>query len=197
MLHIVIILAIIEIIRAYDKNTQNKTLRILRIFYPLLLVLFGWSEIDILARMFFGSYWPTEHIIDLEKSIFGVYPTIWIQKFLRPWLDELMNIFYDGYYLFMPLVGIILFSKGKYQEVFAAFALGTAVHFSNFILFYFLPTLGPQEMFPELQHLKYTGYFFAEITRQIQATGSVRGGTFPSSHVSAAFAWALIALRYE
>jgi membrane-associated phospholipid phosphatase len=197
LIHIGIILAILEIIRAHERNTQNKSLTMVRIFYPIILVLFGWSEIDILARMFFGTYWSTDHIIHLEKLIFAVYPTIWAQKFLHPWLDELMNIFYDGYYLFMPLVGITLFFKRKYKEVFAAFAIGTAVHFSNFILFYFFPTLGPQEMFTELQHLKFTGYIFAEITRIIQSNGSVRGGTFPSSHVSAAFAWALIAFRYE
>jgi len=197
LLHVVIILTILEFIRAYNKKSHNKVLIIIRMFYPIVLILFGWSEIDYLARMFFGAYWSTAHIIQLEKLIFGVYPTIWVQKFLHPWLDELMNIFYDGYYLFMPLVGVTLFLKRKYKEIFAAFAIGTAVHFSNFILFYFFPTLGPQEMFTELQNLKFTGYIFAELTRILQASGSVRGGTFPSSHVSAAFAWALIALRYE
>ena len=197
VLHIGIIVAISEIIRAYDKKPQHKALTFIRIFYPLVLVLFAWSEIDYLVRMFYGSYWTTDYIIRLEKWLFGVYPTLWAQQFLRPWLDELMNIFYDTYFLFMPIVGFTLFFKKRYKAAMAAFSIGTAVHFSNFLLFYFLPTLGPQEVFSELQPLNFTGYIFADLTRILQAHGSVKGGAFPSSHVSAAFAWALIAFRYE
>lgn len=197
VLHIVIILAILEIIRIYNRNTRNKALTFVRIFYPVVLILFAWSEIDVLVRMFYGTFWTTDQIIRLEKFIFGFYPTIWAQQFLRPWLDELMNIFYDTYFLFMPIVGFTLFFKKKYTEAMAAFSIGTSVHFSNFMLFYFLPTLGPQEIFSELQPLKFTGYIFSELTRILQANGSVKGGAFPSSHVSAAITWALIALRYE
>lgn len=197
LIHIGIILIILEIVRAYEKNTRKKTLIAVRIFYPIFLILFGWSEIDILVRMFFGTYWSTDPIIQLEKLIFGVNPTIWIQQYLHPWLDELMNIFYNGYFLFMPITGLFLFFKKKYNEAIVAFSIGTAVHFSNFFLFYFFPTLSPAEIFSELQPLNYTGYFFSELTRIIQSNGSVRGGTFPSSHVSAALAWALVALRYE
>ena len=197
ILHIVIILAILEIIRIYNKNSKNKVLTFVRIFYPIVLILLAWNEIDALVRMFYGTYWTTEQIVRIEKLVFGVYPTIWIQQFLYPWLVELMNFFYDSYYLFMPIVSLILFFKKKDEEASAAFSLITAVLFSNFILFYLFPTLGPHHKFEELKTLNHTGYFFGEITRTIQANGSIRGGAIPSSHVSAAITWALIALRYE
>ncbi|UCE08264.1 MAG: phosphatase PAP2 family protein [bacterium] len=197
LIHIGIIVAILEIARVYAKYPHNKTLKFVRIFYPISLILYGWREIDVLARMIYGNFWSTDHIIHLEKLIFGVYPTIWFQQFFCPWRDELMNFFYDSYYLFMPIVSLTLFFKRKDEAAIAAFSLITAVLFSNFILFYLFPTLGPHDKFVEWKTLSYTGYIFGEITRTIQANGSIRGGAIPSSHVSAALAWALIALRYE
>lgn len=197
LIHLGIIIAILEIIWIYEKNPHQNILRFIRIFYPVILILFGWKEIDFLLRIFFGSYWATDYIIQFEKLIFGGCPTIWFQQFLHPWLDEIMTLVYNSYFLFMPIVGLTLFFKKKYQEAYAAFSIGTSVHFSNFVLFYLFPVVGPQEIFAELQPLKFTGYLFGEITRIIQANGSVKGGAFPSAHVSAALAWTLAALRYE
>jgi membrane-associated phospholipid phosphatase len=53
------------------------------------------------------------------------------------------------------------------------------------------------ESLDALHTRRYSGYVVAEITRFIQAQGSVRGGTFPSSHISEALAWALMAFRYN
>ena len=197
LIHIGIIFAVLEIIRIYEKLPGKIFLKFVRIFYPVILFLFGWKEIDLLVRIFYGNYWATDYVIQLEKSIFGLCPTLWFQQFLRPWLDEIMNFIYNSYYFFMPAVSLTLFFKKKYAAAYAAFFIGTAVHFSNFVLFYLFPVIGPQEVFAELQPLKFSGYFFGEITRILQANGSVKGGAFPSSHVSAAFAWSFIALRYE
>ena len=197
LIHIGIIFAILEIIKIYEKFPDKIYSKFLRIFYPIALFLFGWKEIHFLVRMLYGNFWGTHYVIQFEKSIFGLCPTLWFQQFLRPWLDEIMNFIYNSYYLFMPAVSFTLFFKRKYTEAYAAFFIGSTVHFSNFVLFYLFPVVGPQEVFSELQPLKFTGYFFGELTRILQSSGSVKGAAFPSSHVSAAFTWSFIALRYE
>ncbi len=199
LIHAVIIMVILEIVRLGEKKRHKKALWFLRTFYPIASVLYGWSEIGDLSRMFFGDFWATDLIVRLDKLIFGVHPTIWFQQFYRPWLDELMHFFYDTYFLFMPLVSLTLFLKGRSEETFAAFALGTGVHISNFVLFLFFPVLAPfmTEILTSLSNNHYSGYLFFELTRITQENGAQIGGTFPSCHVSAAFAWALAALRYE
>lgn len=199
LIHAGIVFAILEIVRLGERHPERKIFWILRTFYPIAIVLYGWSEIDALGRMFFGTYWSTEAVIRLDKIIFGVHPTVWFQKLYSPWLDELMCLFYSGYYVFMPLVSLILFIKGKREETLAAFSIGTLVYFSNYSLFYLFPTLSPAMVnnFQDLHASQYTGYVFAEITRIVQASGSVRGGTIPSSHISAVVAWSLIALHYR
>jgi len=199
ILHGVLIVSILETVRAGEKNPQRKLLWIMRTFYPVVVILFGWGELDALVPMVFGNYWATDSIIRLDKLVFRVHPTLWFQGIYRPWLDELMTFFYSGYYLFMPVVILPLYLKGRREETFAAFSMATFTYFSNYCLFYLFPTLAPNmtETLSGLNNNHYTGYFFAEVTRLIQANGAVRGGTFPSSHISAVLVWSLVALRYE
>jgi membrane-associated phospholipid phosphatase len=197
--HVGAIVIILEILRSSEKYSHDKILLIVRTFYPMAVVLFCWNEIDALVRMFYGTFWATDAITMLDKLVFGVHPTVWAQQFYRPWLDELMNLFYSGYYLFMPLVTLTFFLKGRHEETLAAFSFGTFTYLSNYVWFFILPTLGPQ-MIDGLEALRTsqsTGYAFAEITRSVQATGGITGGAFPSSHVSGALTWSLVALRFR
>jgi membrane-associated phospholipid phosphatase len=199
LMHAALMIAILEIVRLGERPPRRKGLWFLRTFYPLVVILLGWEEIDALVRMFFGSYWATDLLIRADKLLFGVHPTVWVQQFYRPWLDELMAIFYSGYYLFLPLATIPLFIKRKYEETLAVFSVATLVMFINYFLFYLLPILSPvmTDSLNVLQTKKYSGYLLAELTRILQAHGAVRGGTFPSSHISEALTWALLSLRYN
>ena len=199
LIHAVLAISILEIVRFGEKYPQKKTFWILRTCYPLALILYLWSELNGLVPMFYGSYWATDIIIYWDKIIFGVHPTIWVQQLYRPWLDELMNFFYTGYYTFFLLVPLSLFVCKKKKEAIAVVSLITFTYFSNFLLFYLFPVVSPQMSSPlqALQIKQPSGYFFSLINRIAQAKGSVLGAAFPSSHVSGALVWALSALRYS
>ena len=163
------------------------------------IILFGWGEVDALGRMFFGSYWATDLIIRAERLIFGGSSTAWFRNWHRPWLDELMAIFYTGYYLFLILASLPLFIKKKYEQTLAVLSLGTCVLFANYFLFYLFPVLSPiMADSPDLPGgATFSGYAFGAFIRFVQAHGAVRGGTFPSSHISEALIWSLAAFRYN
>jgi len=196
--HVGVVLGILEVVRSGEKSREKKVKWFIRIFYPLAINVFAWRELDALIPMFFDNYWATDVIIRVEKSIFGGLPNVWFQQFYQPWLDELMHVFYSVYYLFVPLVGIILYFKKKYDAALAAFSIGIFTHFINFLLFFFFPVLAPfmAERMSEHDIGSWTGYWIADFTRLAQSSGACRGATFPSSHVSAMFAWSFIALRY-
>ena len=197
--HGLFIILILEIVRIGEKHPEKKLLWILRTFYPAGVMLLGWSELGALVRMIFGDYWSTNLIMNMDKFIFGVHPTVWVQQFYRPWLDELMNIFYSGYYLFFPSLVLTLYIRKKKQETLAAFSMLTFAMFTNFILFYIFPTLSPvmEKSLQVLHSREWTGYAVAKLTRLIQANMAEGGGTFPSSHITVALVASLIALRYE
>jgi len=199
LIHAAIVTAILEIVRLGEKYPHKKILLIFRMFYPVPILLFAWEELEVLVPMFFGSYWATDLIIRFDKLIFGVHPTVWVQQLYQPWLDELMNFIYAGYYTFFLLIPLSLFICKKKQEAFAVFSLATFTYFSNFLLFFFLPALSPPyvPMLQALQIKQQTGCLFVEINRIVQAKAGIPVGVFPSSHVAGALVWGISALRYN
>lgn len=197
-LHTGIVFGILEVVRLGESSREIKARWFIRLFYPIVINVLAWRELDDLIPMFFDNYWATDVVIEAEKSVFGGMPNVWVQQFYQPWLDELMHVFYSAYYLFVPLVTLILYFKKKYDAVLAAFFIGIFTHLINFSLFFFLPVLAPfmAERLRDYDIGSWTGYWIADFTRLAQSTGACRGATFPSSHVSAAFVWSFIALRY-
>ncbi len=194
-----LILFILEIVRWGEKNRDRKGPWFLRTFYPIAILLIAWGELDGIIPMFFGNYWATDVMIRAEKSVFGVLPILWLQQFYRPWLDELMNFLYSGYYVFMPVVSLTLFIKRKHEAALAAFSFGMFAYLTNFLFFFMLPALSPMmaESLADQNIGSWTGYLFADLTRLLQSDGTCRGATFPSSHISGVFVWSFVALRYQ
>lgn len=196
--HTFIVLGILELVRWGEGSRGGGIRKFIRIFYPVAFILLAWRELDALIPMFFGDYWATGLIIRTEKSLFGTLPNMWFQRFYRPWLDELMHVFYSGYYFFMPVVGLVLFFKKKYEAALAAFSIGIFAYCVNFLLFFLVPVLAPfmADGMAGYSIGSWKGYWVADFTRLVQSTGGCRGATFPSSHITAVFVWSFIALRY-
>jgi len=197
-LHFFLAFIVLEFVRFAGRNPQNPLLRFLRTFYPIALFLIGWSAVNGVVRMFFGTFWFTEQAVWMDKFLFNIHPTVWIQGLYKPWLDELMSFFYAAYYLFLPTVSLFLYLKGKKNEALATFSFLSVTLFSNYLLFFLLPTLSPAmaDGIRELHSCESTGYFFARVVRTIQAGAGVAGGAFPSSHIAEVFVLSLAAWRY-
>lgn len=197
--HLFLLLIILETVRFAEANPHWKFSILLRILYPLVIFFYSWHELNVTVVMLFGNHWATEPIVTIDKALFGVHPTVWIAKYYNPILDEIMNIFYSGYYLFAPILVFTLFFSNRYSELYAILAIITFTFFTNFVVFHLLPALGPQ-MVVSLKNMdsgEYSGYWIASLTKYFQSKGSVRGACFPSSHISAATVWSLSALRYK
>lgn len=189
-------LGIYALIVLNDKFPGRRSFATARSIYPVAVIAAGWGALTQLVPLLYGNYWTTYWVVYMDRMLFGVYPTVWMAQHHRPWLDELMNIFYSGYYLFMPGIVLTLLITGKRRQLVYALSLVSFTYLGNFILFLLLPTLGPQ-LIPEIAQLSggsYSGYWVAAATRWIQSNGAAIGGAFPSSHVSGAVIWALAVL---
>jgi membrane-associated phospholipid phosphatase len=200
LIRLLSVIAVLEIIRAAAKNPAAKFFPTLRVVYPVAIILYGALEISYTQQLFFATPWAADLLADWDKALFGTHPTVWVQQFYSPGLDELMNFFYNLYFLFIPIVLTALLWQGKKEEALAAISIACFNYFLNYFLFYLIPALSPR-MIPWLSALHskdFTGFFFASITRLYQGEqGVMKGGCFPSVHVSAALSWSIAAWRYE
>jgi len=199
LIHAGIIVGILEIVRLGEKQSENRLFSILRTFYPVMILLYAWEELGILQSMIYGSFWFTDTLVRWDKLIFGVHPTVWLQNFYNPLLNELMNFIYAAYYTFFLLVPLIFYIRKKKQVSYAIYSLATFTYLTNFLIFFLLPALGakPAPMLAGLHVKEQTGFLFVELNKIIQAKGGIACGAFPSSHVAGALVWALSALRYD
>lgn len=198
-IHLLLIVAGLEIIRLGERHAGNGWLWFLRTFYPVIFILYGWDELNHLVLMAFDSFWLTDFLVQADVWLFGAHPTVWVEQYYLPWLDELVSVLNVSYYLFIPIATLPLFFSGKREATLAAFAIASLTYFTNLLLFYLLPSVCPRMIadLTALHAFDYSGYVFADLVRFFQRNASVQGGCFPSSHVSMSFAWAFAAWRYH
>ena len=191
----------LEVVRAQQLRPASRLLLILRTFYPAFIIIYGFFDVSRLQALISrDTFWATDALADLDYALFGIHPTVWIQHFQRPWLDELVSFFNVSYYLMGFIFALPLLLRGRRDEAWAGASIALFTYVVNYTLFILVPAVGPR-MIPAIESLRaphhVDGWLFAWIQSALQGDqGAVRGNAFPSAHVSASVAWAFVACRY-
>lgn len=196
--HAAFAVVIVEGIRAAARHPGSQALNVARVFYPLALFAYAYIALDAIQPAIAGTYTMSGTLAGADVAIFGVHPTVWVERFYGTALDELCAFFYLSYYVIPLAITVPWYVAGDRRRVLSAAALVALTYTINFALFFALPALGPHHMadLAAAHHGHYQGLVFGPLCRAIQGDGgSIRGGVFPSAHVSASTAWALIAWR--
>jgi membrane-associated phospholipid phosphatase len=193
--HAALCAAVIGLIRWNARHT-HPVLGFVRTFYPVLWICFSWIEMGNLITMIF-PYWGNAFCVKADLWIFGVHPTVWVERLFRPWLTECMNFFYTIYYFFIPMVAFPLYFRGRRRETEDFLFLVTFTFAVSFLFFILIPAEGAWVVLKDLHTVQPEGGFFLQFIESVQSRGTMRGGAFPSSHVAAAFTIALASRRYN
>jgi membrane-associated phospholipid phosphatase len=202
LLHFAYVVFGLEIVRAQQLGPDNRLLLFLRTFYPAFIIIYGFFDVSRLQALISrDTFWATDAIADLDYAIFNCHPTVWIQRLQRPWLDELVCFFNVSYYVLGFIFAVPLLLRGRREEAWAGASVALFTYVVNYTLFVLLPAVGPR-MIPDIEALRapheLSGGPFVWIHTLLQGDhGAVRGNAFPSAHVSASVAWAVVAWRYE
>jgi len=119
----------------------------------------------------------------IDLALFGVYPTIWLERLLFPWVADILALAYTSYY-FIPLVLIaVLYFRGRPEEF--SITIGTLMlgYYICFIGYIFMPAIGPRFTLASLQHVPLTGG--ATLNAIVNTLNSLEGNQrdcFPSGH---------------
>ncbi|MEX1140164.1 MAG: phosphatase PAP2 family protein [Bacteroidota bacterium] len=144
-----------------------------------------------------SSEWMDPYVLDLEQYLFGVQPTLWLERFTTPWLTEWMMFSYVIYVPLYPLLcGIIYFTRGELpmEEYFFALGVTNILCDIGFILF---PVASPLYFIPEVYSVPLDGYFFTTLGELMRSQLHYAGGSIPSPHAAAATIMWIMAYRYH
>ncbi|HSQ78120.1 MAG TPA: phosphatase PAP2 family protein [Nitrospirota bacterium] len=134
-------------------------------------------------------------LIRIDYALFGVHPTVWLERVINPLFTALLQFAYISYYFIPISLGVVLIAKGKHDEFEEALFGIVLCFYLSYIGYLLVPAVGPRFT---LDRLQTTDLHASAFIKMIQDTlnGLERNKTdaFPSGHTAIAlmtlyYAW--------
>lgn len=139
-----VILITLVIIRYESGNKKSSALKIIRFWYPVIMILFIFKENYLIVHQV-NPIDIDDVLIKLDQKIFfGVNPTQWIYRFSNPLLTEIMEIIYVLYYLVIVIFGLELYFKKRYDDFKYSILILFMGFYLSYILYILFPAVGPR-----------------------------------------------------
>jgi membrane-associated phospholipid phosphatase len=167
--------------------------RTIRELYPLFLLPGLYSELDIINS-------PARPVYDVavqhwEQVVFGMQISReWWQRHPSVFWSTIFHSAYLSYYLIISAPALYFAFKGDLIAVRRFVLIVMATFVVCYLFFIFFPVAGPYYMFPR-PAAWFTANTPARLAYDALSSGSSYGAAFPSSHVAAALAATVAALR--
>jgi membrane-associated phospholipid phosphatase len=165
-------------------------------FSPILFVVFIYESLGNLIQYLQPDI--DSRLMQIDFSIFGVHPTLWMEQWIVPWFTDIMSLAYLSYY-FIPVAFIaILYLKGRMVELERSIfilAFGYYISFIGYILF---PAVGPRYAMIHLYSIPLEGSFITDFVRDtLNALEHNKRDVMPSGHTQMVLMVLFLARRYE
>lgn len=121
-------------------------------------------------------------LIAIDRALFGVDVSVWLERFAHPLLNDLMFCFYATYY-FLPLVLAIGLWRSRRGEAKEFFFTITFSYYLSYVGYFLVPAVGPRFTLAHLQTVALDGAGVARaISRTIDYLERSKLDVFPSGH---------------
>lgn len=167
-----------------------------RHWYPHLFFLFCFEELRKLVHLVQPG-WQDAKLIAFDHWLTGVNPSLWLERFANPPLNELMQFAYFTYFLFLLILGAVLYHRREWRSYWAVMtysAVGYALGYGIATIF---PVQSPWFTLAGTWHADLAGGPFTALINLIEKCGRVHGAAFPSQHVAGATTALLGAWRHR
>ena len=177
--------------------TPTGWVRFVRWWYPAFLIPPIFTE---LARLVHPIN-PVDidpQLIALDYALFGVHPTVWLERWIVPWLTEYMQLAYVMFY-FLPFVLCApLYRQGQMRAFRISLCALLLGYYVSYVLYFLTPARGPRFYLAADQTVPLTGLWLtAPLQAILDALEGVQHDAFPSGHTAIAIIVLVMAARYQ
>jgi len=174
--------------------------RVRRFFLRLAGALFLFSYINLamaeLQLIIYGR-WLDESVLRWEHALFGVQPTLWLERFISMPLTEWMFFSYAVYFVIYPGLGVLIFfrrGERAAEDYLLTLGLSNVLCDLGFLLY---PVAGPMASIGGQYSVPLDGHVWAWVGEYIRSHWQFVGGTIPSPHCANATVMWMMAFRYH
>ena len=134
----------------------------------------------------------------LDVRLFGVEPTLWVDRFITPAFVEWFAFFYFSYFVLVALHFLPMVFFSRRPRLFAEFAMSSFLLFCSAHLLYFVvPGWGPYRFLAgHYVHALPHGRWYDLVLETVNAGGALKD-IFPSLHTAGPTLMALFSFRHR
>ncbi|MBI3669918.1 MAG: phosphatase PAP2 family protein [Acidobacteria bacterium] len=182
--------------RAAGGGRPSRVIVFIRSWYPQALFLFCFEELHYLVHLIFPG-WFDRWLIAFDHWLVGVHPTVWLEQFASPALNDFMQMAYITYFFYLTILGAILYRREEHRAFWAVMTSSITAYSMGYVISIVFPIESPFHALAALQRVELTGGFFTSLIGLVERFGRVHGAAFPSAHVSGSCVALLGAWRYR
>jgi membrane-associated phospholipid phosphatase len=186
-LHSILITLVILLARTSRPVSPSPPLTVasfFRAWYPIALVPITYKELSYLIPRIHPRDFDSA-LAAIDYRIFGVHPTVWLERFTWPALTEFLQLTYSTYYFLPVILGAVLWRKGwidRFHLCVFALVFGFYLSYLGYIA---VPAIGPRFL-PSIvaaQTEPLMGVlFFHAIRDTLDRAEGITRDCFPSGH---------------
>lgn len=167
-----------------------------RHWYPHLFFLFCFEEMSRLVHLV-NPGWEDAKLLAFDHWLTGVTPSLWLERFAHPALNEVMQFAYFTYFFYLLILGALLYCQRDWKSYWSVMTYSAVAYVLGYIIAMFFPVQSPWFTLAGMWHGDLAGGPFTALINLIERCGRVHGAAFPSQHVAGAMAALLGAWRHR
>ncbi len=123
------------------------------------------------------------YLIKIDYAMFGVHPTVWLERFTSPWMVDVLALAYSSYYFLPVILALFLHFDKKQHELEHMFLAVTIGFFISYLGYLLVPAIGPRFTLTGNQAAPVKGLFWGNhILDFLTANEFNKRDCFPSGH---------------
>jgi len=169
--------------RGEIKEIMDFGLKMTRDWLPLLIILLIYENLHDMTDLIHPDTLDGE-LRRIDMAIFGVDPTLYLERFITPVLNDYMTISYAPFFLYPAIILGVVYKKGdiiKFRELALAFEICVIIGFLGYII---VPAVGPRYFMANEYSVSLNGYITEIGFKAWNSIESVKRDCFPSLHTA-------------
>lgn len=133
----------------------------------------------------------------MDEWLFGVQPTVWLQRITVPWFTDFLAFAYSTYFFTPTIIGGLLYYRRRFYEFREMMFATITTFYMGYLGYVLVPAIGPRHylryLYDDPQHLQ--GIFIYDTTSALlDNLQAVNRDCFPSLHtgistITLIYAW--------
>lgn len=197
LLFYALLFGLLFVLRLSSDRKGTRSIRgLLNDFSPIVFVITTYQSLGNMIQYLQPDIDP--YLIRIDFFLFGVHPTVWMERWITPWFTDLMSLAYVSYY-FLPVILILtLYVRGRRDEFGQVIFILTFGYYLSFIGYILFPAIGPRFTQAHLYTIPLEGSFLTDLVRDtLNAIEHNKRDCMPSGHTQIALMVLFLAFRHE